>query len=938
MGLFAEWRGAVGWGFGCVFLFVSLGTLGRCMVWDPQNFLLSIESVDGKVGNWVGGIMGIAEIRCTTHTWVVFWLLQPFLRALCCVLVFDKFFFSCFRMCITLLRSLFLCECSLNSVFECWVLGIVRLGISLYLGVIRHDQIFVFFIYWFLLNVGFFSTKQRSENLWLGQKPVCVVFFEFSWIGTVVPLGGGVSFWVLGGIRDSKAIRVVILLKLLCLSSEVIFHSVLILCLLGNLNLFFCFVVSLKGSLTILTTSAAVYGRLGVNVLWGGTHHGDTRLEIATMIRTLFFTPKLVFYFLDLISGNQSLQSLFLSKPVSCFIAVNFCFVDPLGYFGVWGILGWVGGIRWQGCYGNIMCVMIPFLLDRKCKMLIHYQRNIWTVLASSLQGCVGKYSNSLLRLHVFNDVTSLVRLIWDSDLVAGGNVADVLRLLIWFWMFGRDRSCWQGNMIIENISLREQGYFWNSKEMIVNKFWGLNIWFGVGMEQSLKLLEYIRSDAVLLQVYIWKGHLWNIEKSYSEWQLQKFKRNVYSCKYKVRMISPGLSCWLLLIWILKTWAWIISVLLRIWCYWDLIGGCKEYFFEKWVVATTDGAGYVKFVRNEEILQIWKGYMEIIHILELGLEIKIIKGLMKTIENKNQLNQLIGWVIKHQLKSTANEIMCSYAGYWCCKLRGVMGSWTLWDVKTVKLKGFRKPFGYYAENIMDIQLKTAWIICLEVGWNVDSAYMRYWVRGLIIKRLGCKLLSNNRMSFNDLVSVWPRWGEINWVVKAWHTWLWALGICGIAVMWKIVYWDVSERCRLKSSQRINCWCGQLDWAYSRWFQWDLPNYVWNWTDVRTSLKWPGGWDNVNMWIGCIKRQWAIFVLGHRHCDPAVDMLKSVKACCVDRFFSLSLRNLFIRIWVYVMGLCWPVGFRFGLSCLYRVAHGLCFLFKAKVGLGYMSRI
>ncbi|MFS8025750.1 hypothetical protein Hanom_Chr16g01478871 [Helianthus anomalus] len=198
--------------------------------------------------------------------------------------------------------SLFVYERRFNSAFGCWVLDVSRLGISLCLGDIRQGQIFVVWIYCFILNFCFSSTKQISENLWLGQKLVCVVYFGSRWISTFVLMGGWVSFWVLGGIMDSKA-------------------------------------KGLKGSLTILTTFAAVCGRLGFDVLWGGTHHGDIRLEIATMIRTLYSTSKLVFYFLDLISGNQSHISWFFSKPVSSFFAESFesDLLGSKGILGSWG-------------------------------------------------------------------------------------------------------------------------------------------------------------------------------------------------------------------------------------------------------------------------------------------------------------------------------------------------------------------------------------------------------------------------------------------------------------------------------------------------------------------------------------------------------------------------------------------------------------------------
>ncbi|KAJ0954855.1 hypothetical protein HanRHA438_Chr00c07g0846941 [Helianthus annuus] len=154
-----EWRGVVGWGFGCVFFFASLGILGWVMDWAPQTFLLSVESIDGEVGLWVGGIMGNAVIRSTSRSWVVFWLLQPSFRPLCWVLVFGLIFSWCIRLYITLLMSLFLSECRLNSAFGYWVLGVSRLGMSLCL-------------YWFLSKPVSWFFAESFESDMLGSKGI----------------------------------------------------------------------------------------------------------------------------------------------------------------------------------------------------------------------------------------------------------------------------------------------------------------------------------------------------------------------------------------------------------------------------------------------------------------------------------------------------------------------------------------------------------------------------------------------------------------------------------------------------------------------------------------------------------------------------------------------------------------------------------------------
>ncbi|MFS8019354.1 hypothetical protein Hanom_Chr15g01402811 [Helianthus anomalus] len=64
----------------------------------------------------------------------------------------------------------------------------MRLEVSLCLGDIRKVQVFVVRYIFFSLCFGF-SSLQRLEIPFLGQKPVCVVFSGSIWIR-----GGGVIF------------------------------------------------------------------------------------------------------------------------------------------------------------------------------------------------------------------------------------------------------------------------------------------------------------------------------------------------------------------------------------------------------------------------------------------------------------------------------------------------------------------------------------------------------------------------------------------------------------------------------------------------------------------------------------------------------------------------------------------------------------------------
>ncbi|KAJ0621185.1 hypothetical protein HanIR_Chr01g0005791 [Helianthus annuus] len=173
----AEWRGAVGWGFGCVFLFVSLGIIGRVMGWAPQIFLLSVESIDGEVGLWAGGTLGIAVIRCTHKAGIVIW---PFW------LPFAPLLFG-FLLCVTwseyvLLILWFVYIPRIKSAIFAWRIGWLRLGISHNKGSIRQDQVLVNRYNYISLSLFFLSSLQGLENIWLGQKHVCVVYFRSFWI------------------------------------------------------------------------------------------------------------------------------------------------------------------------------------------------------------------------------------------------------------------------------------------------------------------------------------------------------------------------------------------------------------------------------------------------------------------------------------------------------------------------------------------------------------------------------------------------------------------------------------------------------------------------------------------------------------------------------------------------------------------------------------
>ncbi|MFS7927018.1 hypothetical protein Hanom_Chr04g00303981 [Helianthus anomalus] len=355
-GLISEWRGVVGWGFGCVFLLVSLGFFGRVLGWAPQNFLSSVESLVGEVGLWVGGTLGIAVIRSTHNTGVVIWpFWLPFIPVMFVLLLCGSWsgYVPLILWCVIILR--------IESAFFDWRIGWLRLGISLNKGDIRKDQVLVNRYNFLSLSLFFlFSSIQGLENIWLGQIPVCVVYFRSVWIR-------GVGYnWESGGIRALKARRVVIFLYTLYHRSASFFHSVLIFLFLGNLSLVFCFVASLSGLSTILATFACLIKGLGCYVQGRCTNHGEIRLELVTMSRTLFSTLNFVSIFLVPISDKQSLTYWFSFKPVSWFCIESFE-SDLLGSKGILGIWDWVAMIRRR--YEKIMQMWLEGgkLLRWKC-------------------------------------------------------------------------------------------------------------------------------------------------------------------------------------------------------------------------------------------------------------------------------------------------------------------------------------------------------------------------------------------------------------------------------------------------------------------------------------------------------------------------------------------------------------------------------------------
>ncbi|KAJ0704585.1 hypothetical protein HanPI659440_Chr14g0564301 [Helianthus annuus] len=338
-------------------------------------------------GLWAGYVvndgLGTAVIRGFYNTWVVLWPYGLLLFSMSFVisLCWDR------GVCVSINSDVHL-EQGINSAFMVWVLGNERLGISLYPGVIREHQVFVF-RHLFFPSYFSYRSMQRLENQFIGKKPVCVVYIGSTWTRSVGILGMG-PLWVSGGIRVLKALRVVIFLNSWPNSSGVLtilvtsaimlrrfrilvlwgctslgdirmeviavtvepsqfgclwsvlggvcwgfervsgdisglflawvvillntihyrpvnfFQSLLCFYFIGSLNLFYFFLVSLKGALTILATSAIIVGRLGFFVLLGCIAWGVIRKQVTTGVRTLFSFLCFCLKFLAPYSGNQT--------------------------------------------------------------------------------------------------------------------------------------------------------------------------------------------------------------------------------------------------------------------------------------------------------------------------------------------------------------------------------------------------------------------------------------------------------------------------------------------------------------------------------------------------------------------------------------------------------------------------------------------------------
>ncbi|KAJ0475299.1 hypothetical protein HanHA300_Chr13g0463921 [Helianthus annuus] len=782
--------------------------------------------------------------------------------------------------------SLFLSECRLNSALGYWVLGVSRLGMSLCLGDIRQDQIFAVWFSCFSSKVYFFSSKQRSENLWLGQRPVCVVYFGSFWISTLVPKGGGVSFWESGGIRDSKAKRVVILLNSLCHSSAVIFHSDLFLCLIGNLILFLCFVVSLKGSFTILTTSATACGRLGFVVLGGGTHHGEIRLEIATMFRTLYSTPILVFNFLDLISGNQSQLYWFLSKPVSWFFDVSFE-SDLLGSKGILGSWGWAVVIKrrdfvtmlvyldvgrlliWNFCYKGSSTDVQTCGADR-CN--VYVRRLIsWCWLIKSdrcnRQKCRGYVKTDLeWQGHYGNSVKVLKRECWALDSFLNAVVRQIER--IWKdsrsyqhcrMLFGLLGLFCSFGKVLFGIHRRLQGYYWKyaSSRIILQ-----------GCDDVYELLkEFCRTEGVCKLYEICSCHLCSII----------IDRNKLFCK----------SC------MFSKWYWV--VLKWVEAMFEYMGKVVYFSNDSWLMKYTDWEFRIKnwtIGNGRFIVRVYEG-KRILSAGQVNWRFVLLRVCFKLVLIKTHVwNRLLFRMIiadnnfwpcgnndeakcQYWLVGRKNSMMTKWP---VVNYRGMGTNWFIIDMKWITIWGVAEAYG------------------LVIKLGLGMVFGRNWGLGYKIACLGLDCLLN---------AYWC------WYVRARCT------VGGKQSEWPKIY---CFRRLLKKLSKISfiMWGRLLGVGVIR-----MKSGKWVWAEsilggIFASVIWP----MIVSWILEKKRWWAKSIRDRKRDGSSSGKLWMCGWAWAFKMLS-SLNSLVFKFWFYEMGLSWPVGFRYGLG-LYRKAHFVCF--------------
>ncbi|KAJ0515141.1 hypothetical protein HanHA300_Chr10g0377421 [Helianthus annuus] len=281
------------------------------VIWDIR------VGVGSGGGCWDDNGMGIAEIRRTYNTRVVIWPVG---------LLFFSFCFLCYLWCCVsgvcvLLIMVLIFKHIIKSAVVSWRLGLMRLEVSLCLGDIRKVQVFGFRYIFFSLYFGF-SSLQRLEIPYLGQKPVCVVLFGSIWIR-----GGGCYIWEIAEIRRFYNTWVVIWQLWLLLKALMFYLSWYCDVCVGNLLV----LVSTVGT---GTKSAVIDWALGMMRLEFSLYMGAIRL--GQVFANRYFFSVLCFIFRSI----QRLENLDIFQKPVCVVC---CIFSWIGFLRIWGV-GYVWG------------------------------------------------------------------------------------------------------------------------------------------------------------------------------------------------------------------------------------------------------------------------------------------------------------------------------------------------------------------------------------------------------------------------------------------------------------------------------------------------------------------------------------------------------------------------------------------------------------------
>ncbi|MFS7955764.1 hypothetical protein Hanom_Chr07g00646421 [Helianthus anomalus] len=624
-------------------------------------------------------------------------------------------------------------------------------------------------------------------------------------------------------------------------------------------------------------------------VLRGGTHQGDIRMEIAIVFRSLFSTPKFFCNFVDLINGSRSQLFWFLSKPFSWFKALLFVFINPFGFFGFWGNMGWIGDKRWKGYYGNKICMTLLYKSRGRCSITDVYHGGVSFEITGKEYGYFWDYKNGIRFAGVVfmrRESRSIDGLWCDQDIekrlfggtsngsimnyrlikVAKGrevffknnlqtmgyvieccslywwmclteiinncmfqmSMSDDERLFEWCWIVGVWRSYRQRMVIAGNIERWRQGYFRDSVMMKIRMFRWLKIWLDNVMVQIKIVLRSMSLNFESLNIHVWEGYYGNTRILDTVWQLKEF-----GCKW----------CW---------WMYRSTV---VFAYWISQFKVMVDAFEKKGVPVVTTEIYTGW--NSDIMNRW---------IKLGLYIyearfgNFLKKCDADVPSWFLLRMVNAEIICKTISTTAED-KCHYYS------AGVL--------KWVTTGSVLDRFSFMEIGCWFCYMR--WLICM--GTTDDLYYIGTgWL---------CKKWSSNDLKKNSQVGLKWFWDGLKGIKVA---------ACIVTGYWAGWMYSWASRCQWLEWARFN-------WFYSKWNEW-----------AQRDSRWRDG-SCVNMRRCCnkleiIRRKWMEAGLDREKCEVGW----KIWAFWIS-FFGLCilLPIIFcIRVWIFVMGLSWPLGFRIGL--------------------------